>query len=192
MNLRHGDSSSVLYRTWKDLKARCLNPRHKRYASYGGRGIRVYPAWLKYEPFRDYVLTHLGPRPEGMSLDRIDNDLGYVPGNLRWATDSIQQKNRRPGIAAGERNNHAKLTWVAVRMIRTSSGIPHQALAQRFGVSRSTIDSIIEGRTWLSVEQSPRRLARAKVLKAHRPQVEFRRGYTRMAQQSTQSVKVAA
>lgn len=93
----HGDSPRhgrhYLYECWANMKARCLNPRHPNYPDYGGRGVAVCDEWLEWVPFRDYVEQTLGPRPEGYSLDRIQNDLGYFPNNIRWATRSEQRAN---------------------------------------------------------------------------------------------------
>lgn len=73
---------------------RCENPRNKRYALYGGRGIRVCDEWRHdFGAFSAYV----GQRPTpSHSIDRIDNDADYAPGNVRWATASQQMRNRRP------------------------------------------------------------------------------------------------
>lgn len=87
------------YMAWTAMKQRCQNPRHRDYASYGGRGITVCPEWrASFESF----FTCIGPRPgRGYSLDRIDNDGNYEPGNVRWATLSEQNRNQRrrtPGL----------------------------------------------------------------------------------------------
>ena len=85
-----------LYTTWQHIKQRCLNPAHCRYKDYGGRGITVYKDWIQsYAAFETYILSTLGPKPNNKSLDRINNDKGYFPGNLRWASPIEQRHNRR-------------------------------------------------------------------------------------------------
>lgn len=99
-NWRGGKSSHPLYHLYHDMRRRCTHPGHKRYADYGGRGIRVCDAWL--EDFWQFV-ADVGERPEGKTrggraywqLDRIDNDGNYDPGNVRWASPSQQASNQR-------------------------------------------------------------------------------------------------
>lgn len=77
-----------LYWVYHDAKQRCTNPKHRRFARYGGRGIQ-----FKFTSFESW-LNYMGPRPVGYELDRINNDGHYEMGNVRWATQSIQQKNK--------------------------------------------------------------------------------------------------
>lgn len=100
----HGDTKgrriSSEYRTWRGMKTRCYNPRYSGYKNYGGRGIRVCRKWLRsYRAFLTYLLQHLGRRPSKLySLDRINNDRNYEPGNLRWATSREQALNKKRNI----------------------------------------------------------------------------------------------
>ena len=84
-------SKTPEYRAWANMWQRCTNPKAAGYENYGGRGIRVCERWRLFENF----LADVGPRPEGLTLDRINNDGNYEPGNCRWATRSEQQFKRR-------------------------------------------------------------------------------------------------
>jgi hypothetical protein len=90
----HGRSRTPEYHAWKNMRQRCLNPNHPNYHHYGGRGVTICDQWL--DSFAAF-LADVGERPApGLSLDRIDNDGNYEPGNVRWATQSQQIRNQRP------------------------------------------------------------------------------------------------
>lgn len=89
----HGMYHTREYRTWADMIQRTTNQRCACFPRYGGRGIVVCTRWQK--SFAAFF-ADIGPRPAGMSIDRINNDLGYCPGNVRWATPSEQRRNQRP------------------------------------------------------------------------------------------------
>ena len=89
---RRGDRS--LYDTWMSMMARCSNPGHRYYARYGGRGIAVCERWHDVVNFVADINALLGSRPAGFTLDRIENDGNYEPGNVRWADRRTQSQNR--------------------------------------------------------------------------------------------------
>lgn len=120
---RHGHVSagkkSRTYRSWQAMIERCTRGTCPEYKRYGAKGITICERWRVFVNF----LSDMGERPVGTSLDRIDNDRGYEPGNCRWATRSAQDRNTK--------RNH----WVVVngeRMVLTDA-------ARRLGVHSSTL-----------------------------------------------------
>jgi hypothetical protein len=92
---KHGQYLSPEYKAWAAMKARCLNPSDAAYAAYGGRGITVCDRWLDSSAF----LEDMGKRPSPKhSLDRINNNGNYEPGNCRWATARQQIRNTRRNV----------------------------------------------------------------------------------------------
>lgn len=95
-SVKHGMSNNHLFGAWNTMKQRCSNTKCQKYQSYGGRGIIVCEEWKNsFQAFYDYVskLPHFDEK--GYSLDRINNDGNYEPGNVRWATTKDQNNNRR-------------------------------------------------------------------------------------------------
>lgn len=139
-SLRHGHarhgSQSPTWISWQSMLARCRYPDRDKTAKHINRGISIYDRWQSFDSF----LADMGERPDGTTLDRIDNDGNYVPGNCRWATATEQARNRR----------NARLTFesaVEVAYARLT-GEPCKSIATRFGISESLPREIVRGRTW--------------------------------------------
>lgn len=84
-----------LYGTWANMMTRCYNPNFRQFKDWGGRGIAVCGRWRNARLFIEDIERLLGPRPAGLTLDRINNDGNYEPGNVRWATRTEQARNSR-------------------------------------------------------------------------------------------------
>lgn len=123
---RHGKRYLPEYQLWLAMKQRCHNPKNKRYPLYGGRGITVCPEWREsFEAF----LRDVGRRPaERLTLDRIDNNKGYEPGNVKWTTWTEQSRNRRNCSPVEFRGKKLFLRdWAE------ETGIPLKVLKARIG-----------------------------------------------------------
>lgn len=102
-NLQHGMCSTRIYKLWAEMKARCEKTDHPAWNDYGGRGIKVCSRWS--ESFQAFYDDFGKLREGGKTIDRINNDKGYEPGNVRWATRTEQARNKRTNarhLAFGE------------------------------------------------------------------------------------------
>lgn len=115
----HGQSKTRTYRIWCGIKKRCYNKNDHAYPRYGGRGITVHDRWRS--SFENFV-SDMGECPDGLTIEREDNDLGYEPGNCRWATYAEQNLNRR--------NSH--------KVVIGGEEVPLLIAARRQGINYST------------------------------------------------------
>lgn len=134
------------YASWLAMRERCNTPGRPNYRYYGGRGIRVCSEWDNFAQF----LADLGPRPPGTTLDRIDHDGHYEPGNCRWADLRTQNRNRRAPVRTAQPK---RLDLQAAREIRAqhAAGATQVQLAAQYGVATATIYDVIRGNSWRDV-----------------------------------------
>lgn len=92
---RNNKDMDYLYRTWSHIKGRCRNENDASFKNYGGRGIKLFVGWNGFIPFMKYIHENLGERPIKHSIDRINNDGDYEPGNVKWSTQEEQANNKR-------------------------------------------------------------------------------------------------
>ena len=123
----HSFSHTPIHNQWCGIKQRCFNPHKQAYKNYGRRGITMYPAWIHdFQAFYDYVskLPHYGEK--GYSLDRINNDGNYEPGNLRFADKFTQARNKRNNVIVEYQGQKMTLPEAAEK-----SGLPYKTLFHR-------------------------------------------------------------
>lgn len=92
--ITHGRTKTKVFRVWRCIKNRCLNSKSDQWKNYGGRGIEICDRWLKFENF----LADMGEPPDGHSIERIDVNGNYEPGNCKWIPAKEQQYNKRNSV----------------------------------------------------------------------------------------------
>jgi hypothetical protein len=139
-NISHGMTHTRTYEIWCGMKKRCENENSSEYFRYGGKGIRVCEKWQTFEGFLD----DMGIAPEGMSLDRKKSDRDYCKDNCRWADAKTQTRNR----------SMTRFDDEDISLIRTMSlyGVGPLKISKEFGVSKSAISHIVNGRTWTDID----------------------------------------
>lgn len=113
------------YRIWIQMRARCNNPRNQAYKNYGGRGIQVCDRWADFFAF----LQDMGLKPEGKSLDRINNDGNYEPSNCRWA-DRITQRHNSRGLRLVTYNGRTQCINAWCKELGLSSAAVHTRISK--------------------------------------------------------------
>ena len=120
--------------SWENMLKRCLDTEHERYQDYGGRGIKVCDRWLKFENF----LADMGEKPDPeLQIERIDNDGNYELGNCRWATRSMQCRNRRSNHRILFNGKLETVTDVAAKIGIKSSTLFNRILTHGWSVERA-------------------------------------------------------
>lgn len=133
-----------IFRRWRYMKSRCYDPKNKSYKHYGGRGIAMCDEWKNsFQAYFDYVskLEHFGE--PGYTLDRIDNNGNYEPGNVRYSTRSEQEHNKRAKRLINSRSEEysKKLNDALIER-----NITRKEFAQMIGVGYPTVHKWIHGR----------------------------------------------
>jgi hypothetical protein len=147
---RKQEITGGLYSTWVAMRARCHNPKHDSFPSYGGRGVEVCREWREsFESFEAWAQQN-NYKP-GLQIDRIGNDKGYSPDNCRFVSVKENMQNKRPRTRCIRTN--PTLCERDVREIREllAGGVPQRAIGHRFRVTHGTIGAIKRGLTWSNI-----------------------------------------
>jgi len=133
----HGMRNTGVWRSWGYMKSRVLSKTNKDHRYY--KNISMEPRWKEFTEF----YKDMGDRPEGLTLDRIDNDKGYYPENCRWATRGQQARNKR--------NNAVDESMVLAVRQKIKEGVVGLKIAKELGISSNVVYNIKSGRSWQEV-----------------------------------------
>lgn len=136
LRTKHENLDRRLYHIWISMKGRCSNPNCKHYDRYGGRGIYVCDEWVNdYEAFAEWAMSH--GYAENLTIDRIDNDGPYMPGNCRWADQTTQANNRSTTLHVEYNGEvHTFTEWAKITQI------PYRTLKSRWQLGWSVEDML--------------------------------------------------
>lgn len=133
----HGMYRTRIYRIWKGIKRRCLNPNNEYYKDYGGRGISVCKEWEDFKNFYNWAMN--SGYSDTLTIDRINNDGNYDPDNCRWVTQKVQNNNTR-------KNHYLTYKGKTKSMAEWSeiTGIPYSTLKGRINSLHWSVEKTIE------------------------------------------------
>lgn len=132
-------SATRLYRVWANMVGRTTRPSATYFDNYGGRGIKPDPAWLDFESFK--LWAEANGYADHLSLERLDNDVGYTAANCVWIERSLQNRNRRTNKMNQSRADQLRR--------RHGEGVSISDLISEFGISRTMVNNIVNGVSWV-------------------------------------------
>lgn len=136
--IERGPGVAGAYQSWVMARFRINNPTKAKRNGTGYVGLTFCKEWDDFEKF----LSDMGERPDGCSIDRINNDVGYEPSNCRWSSCTTQSRNRK----------YVKLSEDAAAAIRAEyiSGCSQQSIADKYGVSQVLVSKVVRNQHWKS------------------------------------------
>lgn len=145
LHTKHSCHSHPIYSNYNQIMQRCYNVESKHYPNYGARGIVLFDEWIDHpDKFIEYVEKELGPKLKGYSIDRKDNDQGYLPGNIRWATPQEQCQNTRRTVLT---EDQVKQIFVDYH----SNNQTQVEIAEKFGCTKHTVYQIVHRKQWKNI-----------------------------------------